>query len=78
MRLDRRTLRALALATQLGTSVAASVGLPLLGGYLLDRWLGTEPVFLLAGVVVGLVAAWHTLTELGEGFGAARSGKSKE
>ncbi len=26
-------------------------------GYFLDRWLGTSPIFLLVGVVLGLAAA---------------------
>jgi F0F1-type ATP synthase assembly protein I len=32
------------------------------GGYALDRWLGTQPWFLLAGVVVGLCAAFYSLS----------------
>jgi F0F1-type ATP synthase assembly protein I len=31
------------------------------GGYALDLWLGTQPWFLLAGVVVGLGAAFYSL-----------------
>jgi len=76
MKLDRRTLRALAVATQLGTSIAASLGLALGGGYLLDRWLNTEPIFLLLGVVVGLGAAYYTLRDLSVQFGRGRSGRS--
>lgn len=31
------------------------------GGYALDRWLGTQPWFLLAGVALGLCAAFYSL-----------------
>ncbi len=68
MKLDRSTLRALALATQLGTAVAASLGLAMGGGYLLDRWLGTRPVFLLIGIVVGLLASAYTVMDLAKHF----------
>ena len=33
------------------------------GGYVADRWLGTQPWFLLAGVVVGLCAAFYLLAK---------------
>ncbi|MHB0874949.1 MAG: AtpZ/AtpI family protein [Anaerolineae bacterium] len=69
MKLDRSTWRAMAAATQLGTAVAASLGLAMGGGYLLDRWLGTRPVFLLLGIVVGLIAAAYTIADLAKQFG---------
>ena len=31
------------------------------GGYLLDRWMGTQPWLLLAGLVVGLCVAFYSL-----------------
>lgn len=65
---DRSTLRALAVATQLGTAIAASLGLAIGGGYLLDRWLGTRPVFLLIGIVVGLIASAYTVMDLAKQF----------
>jgi F0F1-type ATP synthase assembly protein I len=34
------------------------------GGYALDRWLGTQPWFLLAGVVVGLCVAFYSLSRV--------------
>ena len=40
------------LGLQLGLSMAFFVG----GGYLLDRWLGTDPWLLVGGAVLGAVA----------------------
>ncbi len=40
----------------IGIYLAASVLLPLLGGVALDRVFGTAPVFVLVGLLVGLVA----------------------
>jgi ATP synthase protein I len=31
------------------------------GGYVLDRWLGTQPWLLLAGLVIGLCVAFYSL-----------------
>lgn len=67
--MDRATLRAIAVAAQLGTSIAASLGLAMGGGYLLDRWLGTRPVFLILGILVGLGAAYYTLRDMSQQFG---------
>lgn len=64
MKIDRATLRALALASQLGFSIAASVGLGVLGGLWLDDRLGTRPIFLLLGIVVGLLSAAYIIRDL--------------
>lgn len=72
MKIDRATLRAVAVAAQLGTSIAASMGLAMGGGYLLDRWLGTKPLFLLLGIVVGLGAVYYTLRDVSKQFGRDR------
>jgi F0F1-type ATP synthase assembly protein I len=64
MKMDRSTLRALALATQLGFSIAASLGLGILGGLWVDERLGTRPIFLLLGMMVGLVSAAYMMRDL--------------
>jgi hypothetical protein len=48
MKIDRGTVRALAIATQLGFTIAAAVGL------WVDDRLGTRPAILLVGIVFGL------------------------
>jgi ATP synthase protein I len=49
---NRKSGYAYAAGITLFASVAACCG----GGYLLDRWLGTQPWFLLGGIVVGSAA----------------------
>ncbi|MBN2024245.1 MAG: AtpZ/AtpI family protein [Pirellulales bacterium] len=44
------------------TTISAEMALPGLGGYWLDRQLGTSMVFLILGVLLGLAAGmWHLL-----------------
>lgn len=64
MRLDRDTLRALGLATQLGFAVAGPLVLGIAGGIWLDHELGTSPLFLLLGLVLGMGAAAYSIYEL--------------
>ena len=52
------------LAAGLGCSIVASVIVSIVGGLLLDRWLGTKPWLTLAGVAVALIAAGYQLYEL--------------
>ncbi len=51
-----------------GLTFAGAVGLFALGGYYLDRWLGTSPLFVLVGALVGGAAGflnmyWHLVVE---------------
>lgn len=78
VKLDRSTLRALAVGAQVGTSIAASIALAMGGGYLLDRWLGTRPLFLLLGILVGLIAAFYTLRDLSHQFDRRRDGDRRQ
>jgi F0F1-type ATP synthase assembly protein I len=41
-----------------GLTIAAAAGLFAAGGYYLDRWLGTSPIFLLCGTLVGAAAGF--------------------
>lgn len=41
-----------------GLTLAGATLLFALGGHYLDRWLGTEPVFVVVGAVVGAVAGF--------------------
>ena len=44
-----------------GWYVAASVVIGIVGGYLVDRWLGTTPVFIIVGVILGTTVAFYGL-----------------
>jgi ATP synthase protein I len=45
--------------TQLGLTVVTGTGLGALAGWGLDRWLGTRPALLVAGMFLGLAGgAW--------------------
>ena len=73
--MGRKTARHSSLAevyrySGLGCMFAAAVMVFLAGGWLLDRWLGTIPVFLTLGALVGAALAtfsiWRRLQEPGE------------
>ncbi|HEY0581148.1 MAG TPA: AtpZ/AtpI family protein [Chloroflexota bacterium] len=51
------TFQALAVASQFGITLAVSVVLGYFGGHWLDDRLGTNFIFILVGVLLGLVAA---------------------
>jgi len=48
------------LGVRMGVSVILGVG----GGLLLDRWLGTRPIFTLIGMVLGVAAAMYTIWDV--------------
>jgi ATP synthase protein I len=60
----RKDWQATGKALSLGFSVVVSLLLCIGGGILLDRWLGTEPIFVLVGVVLGLGAVGYSFYEL--------------
>ena len=47
-----------------GWYVAASVVIGIVGGYLVDRWLGTTPVFIIVGVILGTTVAFYGLYKM--------------
>jgi len=61
---QRAQLGSVGVAAGLGCSVVVGLIVFIGGGLLLDRALGTEPVFTLIGVALGLVAAGYQLYEL--------------
>ncbi len=67
-----RDWQAIGEALTLGFSVVSSLVLCIGGGVLLDRWLGTAPVFVLVGVALGLITAGYSLYKL-----AARAGQRR-
>ena len=48
------------LGVRLGLSVVIGVG----AGVLLDNWLGTRPIFILIGMLVGIGAAMYSIWEV--------------
>ena len=52
------------IAFDLGLRLGVSVILGMGGGLLLDNWLGTLPLFTLAGVVLGIGAAMYTIWDV--------------
>ena len=61
---DRDDARAAGVAAGLGCSIVVSIIFCIVGGILLDEWLGTSPWLTLAGVALGLIAAGYQLYEL--------------
>jgi ATP synthase protein I len=60
----QRALRALGLVSGLGFAIAVPLVLLAAGGVWLDGRLGTSPLFLLVGIVLGLVSAGGLIAEL--------------
>lgn len=60
----QREFQAVGAATGLGCTIVVSLLLCIGGGVLLDKWLGTAPIFVLIGVALGLAAAGYALFEL--------------
>lgn len=69
----RALLRALALVSQLGFTIAGGVLAGVAAGWALDRWAGTRAVFKIAGILVGLaggaLAAYRLLAGFARGDG---------
>lgn len=48
----------------IGTTIPMCVVVGFLIGHALDKWLGTSPVFLIAFIVMGIIAAFRQLLKL--------------
>jgi F0F1-type ATP synthase assembly protein I len=59
--MDRKELSTLALASQLGFSIAGPL---VLGGIFLDKKVGSSPLFLLIGIACGLIGAGYAMYDL--------------
>lgn len=55
--------RAMEMVTRL-TAIGLEMALPGLGGFGLDRWLGTSPALLIVGVLLGFVLGMYELLRL--------------
>lgn len=56
-RIDKTALQSLASLGSIAFVVVAALLVGIGGGYLLDQWLGSEPLFVLLGGFLGLVGA---------------------
>lgn len=63
-RLRQTRLRLIALGLQFGSTIVGSLLIFLWGGIWLDRRLGTQPLFLLVGMLLAFVAIGYSLYEL--------------
>jgi ATP synthase protein I len=82
---DRSAWREVSQYAFVGTTFVMCVVVGLAGGYLLDRWLGTEPWLLLVGLAFGIAAGfWNfyrairALSRLDEGDGQTRPDDSRD
>jgi ATP synthase protein I len=51
--------RALGGLATVGITLVVAIALATIGGYFLDRWLGTKPVFTLIGLGVGIATGFR-------------------
>jgi len=58
---ERGTWKALGELSSIGLTLVISTVLGLVGGYYVDRWLGTTPWLLLIGLVLGIAAGFVNL-----------------
>ena len=63
---QRQQLATAGTAAGMGCAIAATIVLCVIGGVLLDQWLGTTPIFILIGVALGLAGAGYQLWELAQ------------
>lgn len=63
------------IAFSFGLTTAVSLYLGYIGGQWLDHWLHSEPVFSIAGILMGIAVGMHTLLR---GFQSATSVSNHE
>lgn len=66
--------------TGLGWYIAAAIVLPTLGGVWLDDRAGTSPLFLLGGLLFGVVLAFYGVYRMASGYltGGSHSSRDEE
>lgn len=47
-----------------GWYFGACVIVGVVGGYFLDKWLGTKPIFILIGMILGVVAGFYGMFKM--------------
>jgi ATP synthase protein I len=66
---DRRWVRQLGVLSGVGLTLVISTVLGFWGGYVLDRWLGSAPWLMLAGLLLGIAAGFVNLFRAAGIFG---------
>ena len=64
--------------TGLGWYIAAAIVLPTLGGVWLDGKAGTSPLFLLGGLLFGVVLAFYGVYRMASGYLTGSSNSSQD
>jgi len=54
--------------SSIGIQVGLTVGLGVIAGVYLDRWLGTGPWLTILGLVVGVISGFTRLYQIGKEF----------
>ncbi len=62
--MEQKELNTLALASQVGFSIAGPLIVFIVGGIFLDKKVGTSPLFLLIGIALGLIGAGYAMYDL--------------
>ena len=70
LNLDNPTVRALGMVTGIGLSIGLCLLLSVGLGLYLDHRLGTAPVFLVVGILLGLVSAGYSMYRLTHFWGS--------
>ncbi|MFZ0449841.1 MAG: AtpZ/AtpI family protein [Desulfatiglandaceae bacterium] len=60
----KKTIKDVGYLSTVGMAMALSIAIGAVGGYYLDRWLGTQPWLFVAGLVIGIAAAFKNLYTL--------------
>ena len=78
MKLDRASMRALAMVSGIGFSLAAAILIGLVVGHWLDTRFHTPGIFLIAGILLGLLTAGTMLYQLTDLFTAGADNRPKD
>lgn len=62
--MHREWAKALTVLSQIGITIAACLLIGVGGGLLLDRFFGTLPWIMIAGSILGVIAAFRSILEL--------------
>ncbi len=54
--------------SSIGIQIGFTIGMGIIGGIYLDRWLDTKPWLTLLGLVVGVVSGFARLYQIGKEF----------